>query len=134
MIINKDRAAVDALMTSKAVRWLDVHSSRERVNVIIPGTGYRGEGNHFFPAARGDVRAYITRCVLAAIERETEIYANRVRRGWRGMATDAYGVDPVRVEFGNGMNLPDGWTLDGPYAGTDRGHYRVTVWAPIVRD
>lgn len=58
-----------------------VYSSRERVNVILPGTGYRGEGNHFYPPARGNVRNYVADMTLDAVlsEQENGSYPRHVR-------------------------------------------------------
>jgi hypothetical protein len=58
---------------SALAQWMQqttitVYSSRERVNVIIPGTGYRGEGNNFYRPVRGKARNYLHACVKDAAE------------------------------------------------------------------
>lgn len=58
-----------------------VYSSRERVNVIIPGTAFWGEGNHFFTPVRGNAIAYIRECITEVIRAEAEIgkeYARKI--------------------------------------------------------
>lgn len=99
-----------------------IYSSRDRVNVIIPGTGYRGEGNHEFPAARGNVVDYVTRCVHAALEQEAAVYAanRRARR-------DVYGQPFISWDHGRGMHLQPGAYSVDPIRGY-RGEYVTRVW------
>jgi hypothetical protein len=114
-------------MTHKAILWLDVWSSRDGVNVIIPGTNCANEGNNRFPAARGNVREYVARTVADALEHQRSVRAARLRLAEWHQSTH-------RREYGNGVNLPDGYTIGEPYpVPGERGHYRVTVWAPITR-
>lgn len=47
-----------------------VYSSREVVNVILPGTGYRGEGNHFFSPSRGKAMDYVRRMIRETLTEE----------------------------------------------------------------
>ena len=47
-----------------------VYSSREVVNVILPGTGYRGEGNHIYPASRGKALNHVRRMIQKALTEE----------------------------------------------------------------
>jgi hypothetical protein len=46
-----------------------VFSSRERVNVILPGTG---EGNHFWPPVRGNAVEYIRKAIVKTLEEEKD--------------------------------------------------------------
>lgn len=70
------------------------YSSRERVNVVLPGTGPRGEGNHFYPPARGPVEAYVWRCVNAALAAEAAIGQRHGRKVAQCFATPADQVQP----------------------------------------
>lgn len=83
----------------------NVYSSRERVNVILPGTGYRGEGNNSYPPLRGGDRVSkirrLIRQALADVARD-------VPRGWA--ATRAYTIHV-------GMHY------------TERGRYEFSVWS-----
>lgn len=50
-----------------------VYSSHDRVNVILPGTGPKGEGNHFYPPAHGKVVDYIRGRIIETIESHSDV-------------------------------------------------------------
>lgn len=77
-----------------------ISTTRSRVNVMIPGTGDDGSGNHYFPAARGNVREYVRQAVLSALAWEAEIFHAREHMGgtYRGNGL-------ARPSNGYGLNL-----------------------------
>jgi hypothetical protein len=77
-----------------------VYSSRDRLNVIMGFRNGDGQGNHFFPPARGHVTEYVRECIEAAVEEQG--------RRFGGWATRPYTVT-IR---------PD----------VERGAYSFSVW------
>lgn len=126
-------AFVDSMMTQSLATTVDVHSSRERVRVWVVGSHEYGTD---YPAARGDVRAYIAACVADAIAEQAEVGANYARHKAKffSMPTNFY-PEPLG-DRGRGI----GWARNGYTLGAvtpdyrARGAYRVAVWIPKDRD
>ena len=107
-----------------------VYSSRERVNVIIPGTGYRGEGNHFFEPANKRVLDYIRECITEVIREEAEIgraYARKIAAAFMTPRNEIPAGD-------KGYGLPS-WAFEpfeiAIYPELDRGEYRFHIYREI---
>lgn len=90
-----------SLATQIQATTVDVYASRDNVNVIIPGTGYRGEGNHHYSRPAGPVSTWLVDLVTEVIKSEPSLK-------WQ-----ARGFEVLR---------------SGPLF--ERGHYRLTVWIP----
>lgn len=98
---------------------ITVYASTKEVNVIIPGTGDRGEGNHFFPRPRGAVKSWVNTLIRQAIESEILGWSTRgyvigtgtaeVERGKYTFRIYAYKF-PMRVISGAGHGH-HGWNL-----------------------
>lgn len=77
-----------------------VYASRSEVNVILPGTGYRGEGNNRFDRPKGSVNTWIKALIARVIDEDASI-------GWKR----------------------NGYSMSAPVS-HKRGEYKVTVWIP----
>lgn len=103
-----------------------VYTAREGVNVILPGTGIRGEGNHHYGPARGRVVDAVRRAVRQTVDNEARI-------GWEhdGRVARAFMTPPREVTPGPDGRGVGSWALR-PYTVVVRevctGEYAFTVW------
>ena len=102
-----------------------VYSSRDKVNVIIPGTQFWGEGNHISNRPSGKIKDAIYGMIRDVLTEELEIGKEYRRKVAQCYNTNPREVGPGENGYGIGVWAEKEYQIN--VWESDRGEYKFTV-------